>query len=294
MPADAHEAMLLANMINGGKISGEWGRECEWPWERVRNGDWQAALFYDEELAEAYYDLAALNGTRLNLAGNACKIEPAGQRIRDAFSRNSKLDTPWKTPVLWDHRTDVRTTMAAEPDVVATPKRGREKYAQSLAKRASRLVISSRLYTYAVRTAACYTEAPVLGSAWVPVTSLSKTPHFDQALCAWWNSTPGILTMLHARSKKLTYPAYSLDLLRKLLIPNPRNVDVSPLIDVFAKTHQQVLKPWKEMDTCPIRALIDEAAAQILHIDGAKIADWRKRITLEPTVSNRPAVAHFG
>ena len=294
MPADAHEAMLLANMINGGKISGEWGRECEWPWERVRNGDWQAALFYDEELAEAYYDLAALNGTRLNLAGNACKIEPAGRRIRDAFSRNSKLDTPWKTPVLWDHRTDIRTTMAAEPDVVATPKRGREKYARSLAKRASRLVISSRLYTYAVRTAACYTEEPVLGSAWVPVTSLSKTPHFDQALCAWWNSTPGILTMLHARSKKLTYPAYSLDLLRKLLIPNPRNVDVSPLIDVFAKTHQQVLKPWKEMDTCPVRALIDEAAAQVLHIDGAKIADWRKRIMLEPTVSNRPAVAHFG
>ncbi len=294
MPADAHEAMLLANMINGGKISGEWGRECEWPWERVRNGDWQAALFYDEELAEAYYDLAALNGTRLQIVGNACAIEPEGRRVRDAFSRNSKLDTPWKTPVLWDHQTDVRTTMATKPDVVATPKRGREKYAQSLVKKASRLVISGRLYTYAVRTAACYTEEPVLGSAWVPVTPLSKTPHFEHALCAWWNSTPGILTMLHARSKKLTYPAYSLDLLRKLLIPNPRNVDVSPLIDVFAETHQQVLKPWKEMDTCPVRARIDEAAAQVLHIDGAKIADWRKRITLEPTVSNRPAVAHFG
>ena len=295
MPTDAHEAMLLANMINSDKISGEWGRECEWPWERVREGDWQVALFYDEALAEAYYDLAALNGTRLNLAGNACKIEPAGQRVRDAFSRNnSKLDTSWKTPVLWDHQTDVRTTMAAEPDVVATPKRGREKYARGLTKKASRLVISGRLYTYAVRTAACYTEEPVLGSAWVPVTSLSTKPHFDQALCAWWNSTPGILTMLHARSKKLTYPAYSLDLLRKLLIPNPRNVDVSPLIDVFAKTHQQVLKPWKEMDTCSVRALIDEAAAQVLHMDGMKIADWRKRITLEPTVSNRPAVEHFG
>ena len=294
MPRDPHEAILLAKMINSGKISGEWGREHEWPRERMREGDWQAALFYDGALAEAYYDLAALNGTRLNLAGNVCKIEPAGQRIRDAFSRNSKLDIPWKTPVLWDHQTDVRTTMAAKPDVVATPKRGREKYAQSLVKKASRLVISGRLYTYAVRTAACYTEEPVLGSAWVPVTPLSKTPHFDQALCAWWNSTPGILTMLHARAKKLTYPTYSLELLRKLLIPNPRNVDVSPLIDVFRKTRQKVLKPWKEMDTCPVRALIDEAAAQVLHMDGAKIADWRKRITLEPTVSNRPTVERFG
>ena len=294
MPRDAHEAMLLADMINQGKISGAWGRECEWPWERMRDGNWQAALFYDEELAEAYYDLAALNGTRLQIAGNACAIEPEGRRVRDAFSRNSKLDTPWKMPVLWDHQTGVHTTMAAKADVAATPKPEKEKYARSLVKKASRLVISARLYTYAVRTAACYTEEPVLGSSWVPVTSLSTIPHFEHALCAWWNSTPGILTLLHARSKKLTYPVYSLDLLRKLLIPNPRNVDVSPLVEVFAKTRQQILKPWKEMDTCPVRARIDEAAAQVLHMDGAKIAYWRKRITLEPTVSNRPAVARFG
>lgn len=289
MPRDAHEAMLLADMINQGKISGAWGRECEWPWERVRDGNWQAALFYDEELAEAYYDLAALNGTRLQIAGNACAIEPEGRRVRDAFSRNSKLDTPWKMPVLWDHQTGVHTTMAAKADVAATPKPEKEKYARSLVKKASRLVISARLYTYAVRTAACYTEEPVLGSSWVPVTSLSTIPHFEHALCAWWNSTPGILTLLHARSKKLTYPVYSLDLLRKLLIPNPRNVDVSPLVEVFAETRQQELKPWKEMDTCPVRARIDEAAAQVLHMDGTKIANWRKRITLEPTVSNRPA-----
>ena len=164
MPRDAHEAMLLADMINQGKISTEWGREHEWRWERMRDGDWQAALFYDEELAEAYYDLAALSGTRLQIAGNACAIEPEGRRVRDAFSRNSKLDASWKTPVLWDHQTDVRTTMAAEPDVVATPKRGREKYARSLAKKASRLVISGRLYTYAVRTASMLYRG---ASAWL-------------------------------------------------------------------------------------------------------------------------------
>ena len=130
MPADAHEAMLLANMINGGKISGEWGRECEWPWERMRDGDWQAVLFYDEELAEAYYDLAALNGTRLQIAGNTCAIEPEGRRVRDAFFRNSKSDTPWKMPVLWDHSTDIHMTMDAKPDVLATPKSQKEAYAR--------------------------------------------------------------------------------------------------------------------------------------------------------------------
>lgn len=294
MPRDAHEAMLLADMINQGKISTEWGKEYEWRWERMRDGDWQAALFYDEALVEAYYDLAALNGTRLQIAGNACAIEPEGRRVRDAFSRVQDLSAPWKMPVLWDHNTDTHITMDAKPDVLATPKSQKEAYARGLKGKASRLLISNRLRTNTVHTSACYTEEPALGSAWVPVTSLSKTPHFDQALCAWWNSTPGILTLLHARSHALDYAKYSLDLLRKLLIPNPRNVDVSPLIDVFAKTRQQVLKPWKEMDTCPVRARIDEAAAQVLHMDGTKIANWRKRITLEPTVSNRPAVARFG
>ena len=294
MPGDAHEAMLLSDMINGGKISTEWGREHEWRWERMREGDWQAALFYDEVLAEAYYDLAALNGTRLQISGNACAIEPEGRRVRDAFYRVQNSSAPWKMPVLWDHSTDIHMTMDAKPDVLATPKSEKEAYARYLKGKASRLLISNRLRTNTVCTAACYTEEPVLGSAWVPVTPLSTYPDLDHALCTWWNSTPGILTLLHARSHALDYAKYSLELLRQLLIPNPRTVDVSPLIDVFAKTRQQVLKPWKEMDTCPVRARIDEAAAQVLHMDGAKIADWRKRITLEPTVSNRPAVARFG
>ena len=294
MPRDAHEAMLLADMICGSEISDAWGRECEWPWERVKNGDWQAALFYDEELAEAYYDLAALNGTRLQIAGNTCAIEPGGQRVRDAFYRVQNPSAPWKMPVLWDHNTDIHRTMDANPDVLATPKSQKEAYARGLKRKAGRLLISNRLRMNTVRTSACYTEEPALGSAWVPVTPLSTYPNLEHALCAWWNSTPGILTMLHARSHALDYSKYSLGLLRSLLIPNPKAVDMSPLVEVFAETRQKILKPWKEMDTCPIRARIDEAAAQVLHMDGTKIADWRRRITLEPTVSNCQAAEHFG
>ena len=290
MPRDAHEAILLSDMINGGEISDQWGRECEWPWERMREGNWQAALFYDKELAEAYYDLAALNGTRLQVAGNACAIEPEGRRVRDAFCRTHKSANSWKMPVLWNHDTNIHRMMNAKPDVIAIPKLQREVYARKLKIKASRLLISNRLWTNTVHTSACYTEEPALGSAWTPVTPLPPHPNLTQALCAWWNSTPGILTMLHSRARKLDYARYSLDLLRSLLIPNPKIVDILPLVDVFTKTRHQILKPWKEMDTCPVRATIDEAAAQVLHMDGIKIADWRRRITLEPTVCNRPAV----
>ena len=88
-----------------------------------------------------------------------CRIEPGGQRIRDAFLSPSRhgsgspdevpqsprmpasppADAPWTTPILWDHRTDVQTTMNAEADVLGVPKQGKEGYAQyTLAPRASR------------------------------------------------------------------------------------------------------------------------------------------------------------
>ncbi len=170
MPRDAHEAMLLSDMINQGKISTEWGREHEWRWERMREGNWQAALFYDGELAEAYYDLAALNGTRLQISGNVCAIEPEGRRVRDAFYRVQNLSAPWKMPVLWDHSTDIHMTMDAKPDVLATPKSKKEAYARYLKGKASRLLISNRLRTNTVHTSACYTEEP----PWDRLGSLSR------------------------------------------------------------------------------------------------------------------------
>ena len=132
MPQDTHEAILLSDLINRGQSLGEWGTEHSWPWPRVRAGDWSAAQFYDGKLANAIYDLAALAGTVLAPAGILCHIEPGGQRIRDAFLRNPPPDAPWTVPILWDHPTEIQTTMNAQADVFGAPKSGRVDYAQHL------------------------------------------------------------------------------------------------------------------------------------------------------------------
>ena len=178
--------------------------------------------------------------------------------------------------------------MEAEPDVVGAPKPGKENYAREYAPwEASRLLIANRLRTNTVRVAACYAAQPLLGSAWCPVRPVPSNPTFEQALCAWWNSTPGILTLLHCRAKSLDYPRYALDLLRSLLIPNPKRVDFAPLADAFAQTLSETLLPWPQMHECPVRAVLDQAAARVLSIDGRTVTDWRKRIAREPTVCNR-------
>ena len=289
MPQDTHEAILLSDLINSGQPLGEWGPEHSWPWPRVREGDWSAAQFYDGALANAVHDLAALAGTVLAPAGTLCYIEPGGQRIRDAFLRNPPTDAPWAVPILWDHSTEIQTAMNAEADVFGAPKPGRIDYAKHLQGKASRLLVVNRLRTNTVRVSACYAPQPLLGSAWIPVRPKSPNTAFEHALCVWWNSTPGILTLLHCRAKALDYPRFALDSLRALLIPNPNRVNITPLADAFTATRAKALRPWPQMHDCPHRAILDQAAAQVLHIDGRTIADWRKRIAREPTVSGNSA-----
>lgn len=289
MPGDAQEAIVLADLINRGLPINGWGTEHSWPWQRIRTGDWTAAQFYDRRLAEAIHDLAELAGTALTPAGELCHVEPAGERIRDAFLRDAPTDAPWTTPVLWDHVTKRQTTMNASEDVLASPKPERERYARYLTGKASRLLIANRLRTDTVRVTACHADQPLLGSAWVPVRHIEQNPGFERALCAWWNSTPGVLTLLHSRSKALDYTRYSLDALRALLVPDPRRVAVEPLSAAFDRCGSSTLLPWPQMHECPTRAMLDQAAAQVLRIDGRTIADWRQRIAREPTVSKKPA-----
>ena len=290
MPRDAHEAILLSDLINRRMPLGDWGSEHEWPWPRVREGDWSAALFYNVALAEAVRDLAALAGTALKPAGQLCRIEPEGRRIRDAFDRSPKSDAPWTTPVLWDHPTDIQTSMRAIPDVMATPKPDKERYARKiLVKKASRLLIVNRLRTDTVRISACYADQPLLGSAWVPVLPKSRDPIFERALCAWWNSTPGVLTLIHSRAKALDYTRYALKTLRSLLIPDPNVVDIGPLVKAFSKCKAAAMLPWPRMRECPSRAVLDVAAARVVGLDGRAVAKWREQIAREPTVSGRSA-----
>ena len=179
--------------------------------------------------------------------------------------------------------------MNAEADVFAAPKPDRVDYAKYLRGKASRLLVVNRLRTDTVRVSACYAPQPLLGSSWIPVRPISPNLAFEQALCAWWNSTPGVLTLLHCRAKALDYPRFALDSLRSLLIPDPNLVDVTPLADAFTATRAKALQPWPQMHDCQNRARLDQAAAQVLRTDGRTITDWREHIAREPTVSGNSA-----
>ena len=313
MPDNAHEALHLADRIGRSQDLGEWGREDKWPHARMADGDWSAVQFLDHGLAKAMMSLEALNDTRLTQAENLCLIEPEGRRVRDAFLRppvvgksgyadkqkayaKAGAKAQQAYPILWDHDTNRQQSMNGQPDDSrGVPRPEKLAYAEGvLWPKASRLVLVNRLRTNTIRASACYAAEPMLGSAWVPVRGepsvisnvVEGEEEFHQAHSAWWNSSPGILTLLHARAKDLSYPRYALTSLRQLLIPDPRHKSVSlkPLTDAFRQCQQAPLAPWPEMADCNVRKELDAAAAEALGKPASVLAEWRRLIAKEPTV----------
>ena len=107
-----------------------------------------------------------------------------------------------------------------------------------------------------------------------------------KALAVWWNSTPVRMMLLNRRSKKLTYPQWSLEHQREIRIPKPDNPEWGALRDAYDRVCDMVIMPMKHVDD-PARAIIDEAAAKALDLGPEVLAGWRGRLGRESTINNQ-------
>ncbi len=109
----------------------------------------------------------------------------------------------------------------------------------------------------------------------------------EKGICAWWNSTPGRLLLLARRSKTLDYPSWSKTHLQSVPLPHPDRL--APLTVAWEAHQDAKLLPLRDGDSCPVRLALDEAAAAAIGEDTAVIADWRRRLAAEPTISGKMA-----
>ncbi len=177
--------------------------------------------------------------------------------------------------------------MRGHPEQAIEPRPGKEQLAQRYWAQRSKLLVANRHDTVSGRLVAAYSETPSVGSAWVPVAVSSDDE--AKSLCVWWNSTPVRLMLLNRRSKKLTYPSWSLDQLRSVAVPSPENPAWDDLLTAYRQACDIELLPLRDGQRCEGRRIIDCAAARVLGVPEATIADWRSRLASEPTISNRSA-----
>ena len=283
-PRTAEAVREVVTAIRERKIDAV-GTACEWPRERILAGDWTPVQWYNPGLAETARAIEA--SSRLERLGERHTIGPSGQAVQGAYDhhREDMRHARGAVPGFHSISTDLRRTLQGEPEAWYVPKEGRASLAAAYAKQRGRLLVPMRFDTISGRLTGIWASEPSFGW-WIPVAITSEQQ--GQALAAWFNSTPVRLMLLNRRARKLTYPVWQVAHWGEVRIPKPGG----PAWDELALAYREVCEtdvlPMREPE-CRARARIDEAAAVALDIDPTQLAEWRRMIAAEPTVSGRAA-----
>ena len=88
------------------------------------------------------------------------------------------------------------------------------------------------------------------------------------------------------RAQKLTYPKWSKEHLKSLPCPRPETPSSRALTEAWERAKRTPLLPFAQAEGCVARQIIDKAAALAIGTEGSVVADWRRRLAAEPTITN--------
>ena len=289
MPQSADEASQLADVIRAenSEAMAKWGTITEWPAEEMQAGNWRPTQWYNHSLIQICEEIE--RSPAICSVSHRFQVGPAGQGIRGTFNRIGPDITPESIKAFWSISSKLRQTMNAFPEENIVAKPEKENSANQYKKQRSKLLVNSGLDTMAGRITSLYSEKPSFGSGWVPV-SVQDEDH-AKALCAWFNSTPGVLGFLNRRSKKLTYPKFSIAHLSSLPVPDFEKVSPKLLLEAFEQVKDRPLRRFREIPVDPARQILDRAATETLRIpsDEALIMGGggaAEMLSMEPTICN--------
>lgn len=285
LPTSADHAVKMADAIASHE-SGDFGNVTFWPSSRVEAGDWTPAQWYDGTLAKTVFEIESRND--LVPVGFSYGIDATGPTIMSAFEVVDEVDKSKAIPGFHSVSSRIRRTIAGQPDVMYQARKGKITVAERLLDKRGHLLLSMRHNTVSGRLTALWSATPSFGW-WVPV-AVHEVDR-QKALAVWCNSTPARLMLLNRRGKTLTYPMWQVSHLREIRIPKHENSAWDVLRATYDEVCQTELLPMKQASECEARKKIDKAAALVLDIDPKEIADWRRRLAAEPTVTNRRAAS---
>lgn len=287
-PSTPIAALNLLNQLAGGQTGKFTVQAAES--SRVAQGDWNAVNFFSPFLVGAYHSLTEDKSVGLLSMSETAQVGPAGQRIRDAYTRSDTPTTSGRR-ALWDHKTNVMQSMRAQTDVYIEPKAPKRSLADKYWGQRSSFLLAHRLWLPGTRVAAVCLDQPSVGSRWTPCSPHDKNESTAKALAVYLNSSVGILSLLGGRdNRKPSYPQFSLDTLRSLRVPNFNKLG-DDARDTLATTYDwrqdDVLLPLPQMNDDPVRKQLDDAVTSALSLDAEWVAEVRRALSEEPSVTNR-------
>ena len=188
MPESTEEAAEAAEAIATGQGT-NWGRTCIWPAERVKDGDWTPVQWYDGELAEIVWTLETHQD--LVPAGSVLKTGASGRAAQDSWKRTTDGEGPQQVWLFDSISAKIRHSMLGTPEQGVVPGGRRAHLHENVLASKGNLMLAERFDTVSGVLTALWSETATFGFGWLPAKAQDEK--YEQALCAWWNSTPGRL-----------------------------------------------------------------------------------------------------
>ena len=295
-PATPVDALSVARYIVEGKREEINGTLQFWPAERIAKGDWGAVQFLSPFLCETFVAMRSGQLFRTRSLSELADISPDGRGIRGMFRRSVYPDAHARV-ALWDHDTDIVQSMAAQDDSYIIPKPGKEVQACALWEKRGCLLLAMRARLNTARVVSVRLPYRALGSAWVPCKPISNYEALDihtleEAICAYLNSTIGLLAILGNRSiRQLSYSQFSMDDLRRIPVPDFNALDerqITTLATAYDSLRELALLPLPQIQEDEVRKALDRAVVRALDLDAETIKTIRHHLTREPAITAKP------
>ena len=294
MPTDESEVEDLHRYLrecSQGQMSEGWGEVSHWPAERMEVGDWSPAIWRSPKLAEAATGFT--NHPDLRAIGNkpGLSIHATGQVLRGSFER-AERGTSGSFPILKSKGSEGQKAIRSKPDEFWIPKKrdgnqfqlngGSYPEVDRILEKAGCLLITAGQRNDSARLTATADNKKNVGNSWMPITGLS--PQEAKAVAVFVNSTVGRLQLMQNPGRTLEFPTYSAAEASKIRIPDIQDTHIrQTLADCWERTKEMEVPQFRDGE-CKVRAIWDNAVAEVMGWDPEELSRLRELLNNEPHV----------
>lgn len=286
-PESLRECDQLVRDIERGDVR-SWGQSTVWSNEKMRKGRWSAAAWYDSDIANLYEKISCLKDEPWSkylvlpqeLGYEVFDCGPTLRGSNWSWSNSFRGET---VPVLKGSDIDVTKTLKTEPNAWSNPDNATERSVWNMNQRRSHLLVTTSQDSRTARFIAVVAHRKMVGSLWAVVCG--PTLREAKAQAVWLNSTLGRITYMSEAGRKLTWPLYGKESVKRTPMIDTRNETTTCiLVECYDRTCSRIVPSYQD-GVQPVRELWDDAISKALHFDRKEIRRLADKLVLEPKVA---------
>lgn len=288
VPESEIEARRMVRTLKESGQIDEWGEIGQATYEDIQNGDWSAAIWRSQTLANAAKTLR--QDVQLRKLSQYGTPKETGRQVRGGGWREAEDGETQGMPVAKGKGAKEQGRVTATTALYVPQETNHEKQKKrirNMEDNAGHLLVTAGHQMSSAAVTAMVAETRTIGNGWFPVPGLD----IEQAKCAavWLNSSYGRTDIMQSRAgKSIRFPSYSAKHINELVVPD---LEDEGIVLGLASVYDEI--PQEDVGRCDaghtdIRQRWDEAVERCVPSAAAlKDMGLGQELAREPCIAGR-------